>query len=98
MWDQLVTPEGFEPPTNSTGNCHSIQLNYGANILIFCHSIQLSRRNPYGKLRCQYFNFLPFYPVVPKGSLWETTVPIGKKQSSLRKDTLTIQFKSAKGQ
>ncbi len=26
----IVTPEGFEPPTNSTGNCHSIQLNYGA--------------------------------------------------------------------
>jgi hypothetical protein len=25
-----VTPEGFEPPTNRTGICHSIQLNYGA--------------------------------------------------------------------
>ena len=26
----FVTPEGFEPPTNRTGICHSIQLNYGA--------------------------------------------------------------------
>lgn len=26
----LVTPEGLEPPTNRTGICHSIQLNYGA--------------------------------------------------------------------
>ena len=26
----IVTPEGFEPPTNRTGICHSIQLNYGA--------------------------------------------------------------------
>ena len=26
-----VTPRGFEPPTNRTGICHSIQLNYGAN-------------------------------------------------------------------
>jgi hypothetical protein len=26
----LVTPRGFEPPTNRTGICHSIQLNYGA--------------------------------------------------------------------
>ena len=25
-----VTPEGLEPPTNRTGICHSIQLNYGA--------------------------------------------------------------------
>ena len=25
-----VTPRGFEPPTNRTGICHSIQLNYGA--------------------------------------------------------------------
>jgi hypothetical protein len=25
----FVTPEGFEPPTNRTGICHSIQLNYG---------------------------------------------------------------------
>ncbi len=25
----LVSPEGFEPPTNRTGICHSIQLNYG---------------------------------------------------------------------
>jgi hypothetical protein len=25
-----VTPKGFEPPTNRTGICHSIQLNYGA--------------------------------------------------------------------
>lgn len=24
-----VVPEGFEPPTNRTGICHSIQLNYG---------------------------------------------------------------------
>ena len=27
----LVTPKGLEPPTNRTGICHSIQLNYGAN-------------------------------------------------------------------
>jgi hypothetical protein len=26
----VVTPRGFEPPTNRTGICHSIQLNYGA--------------------------------------------------------------------
>lgn len=26
----LVTPAGFEPTTNRTGICHSIQLNYGA--------------------------------------------------------------------
>ncbi len=26
----FVTPKGFEPPTNRTGICHSIQLNYGA--------------------------------------------------------------------
>gem|GEM_PF-5994418 len=26
-----VTPKGLEPPTNRTGICHSIQLNYGAN-------------------------------------------------------------------
>lgn len=26
----FVTPRGFEPPTNRTGICHSIQLNYGA--------------------------------------------------------------------
>jgi hypothetical protein len=26
----MVTPKGFEPPTNRTGICHSIQLNYGA--------------------------------------------------------------------
>ncbi len=25
-----VAPRGFEPPTNRTGICHSIQLNYGA--------------------------------------------------------------------
>lgn len=25
----LVTPEGFEPPTNRAETCHSIQLNYG---------------------------------------------------------------------
>ncbi len=23
-------PKGFEPPTNRTGICHSIQLNYGS--------------------------------------------------------------------
>ena len=28
-----VTPKGLEPPTNRTGICHSIQLNYGANRL-----------------------------------------------------------------
>ena len=28
----LVTPGGFEPPTNRTGICHSIQLNYGAGV------------------------------------------------------------------
>jgi hypothetical protein len=28
---RLVTSEGFEPPTNRTGICHSIQLNYEAN-------------------------------------------------------------------
>ena len=28
-----VTPGGFEPPTNRTGICHSIQLNYGANMV-----------------------------------------------------------------
>ena len=28
-FDLFVTPEGFEPPTNRTGICHSIQLNYG---------------------------------------------------------------------
>ena len=27
---RLVTPKGLEPPTNRTGICHSIQLNYGA--------------------------------------------------------------------
>jgi site-specific DNA recombinase len=27
---RMVTPRGFEPPTNRTGICHSIQLNYGA--------------------------------------------------------------------
>ncbi len=27
-----VTPKGLEPPTNRTGICHSIQLNYGANL------------------------------------------------------------------
>ncbi len=27
--NRLVSPEGFEPPTNRTGICHSIQLNYG---------------------------------------------------------------------
>ncbi len=26
-----VTPEGLEPPTDRTGICYSIQLNYGAN-------------------------------------------------------------------
>ena len=26
----FVTPKGFEPSTNRTGICHSIQLNYGA--------------------------------------------------------------------
>ena len=25
-----MTPKGLEPPTNRTGICHSIQLNYGA--------------------------------------------------------------------
>jgi hypothetical protein len=25
-----VTPEGLEPPTDRTGICYSIQLNYGA--------------------------------------------------------------------
>ncbi len=28
----LVTPEGLEPPTDRTGICYSIQLNYGAVI------------------------------------------------------------------
>ena len=28
----LVTPKGLEPPTNRTGICHSIQLNYGAGM------------------------------------------------------------------
>ncbi len=28
----MVTPRGFEPPTNRTGICHSIQLNYGAKL------------------------------------------------------------------
>lgn len=28
----FVTPRGFEPPTNRTGICHSIQLNYGAGL------------------------------------------------------------------
>jgi hypothetical protein len=28
--DLKVTPKGLEPPTNRTGICHSIQLNYGA--------------------------------------------------------------------
>jgi hypothetical protein len=28
----LVTPEGLEPPTDRTGICYSIQLNYGAFI------------------------------------------------------------------
>ena len=31
VWHLPVTPRGFEPPTNRTGICHSIQLNYGAN-------------------------------------------------------------------
>ena len=31
--NQIVTPEGFEPPTNRAEICHSIQLNYGA---LFC--------------------------------------------------------------
>ncbi len=26
----IVTPEGLEPPTDRTGICYSIQLNYGA--------------------------------------------------------------------
>ncbi len=26
----FVDPKGFEPPTNRTGICHSIQLNYGS--------------------------------------------------------------------
>lgn len=26
----FVTPEGLEPPTDRTGICYSIQLNYGA--------------------------------------------------------------------
>ena len=26
----LVTPGGLEPPTDRTGICYSIQLNYGA--------------------------------------------------------------------
>jgi uncharacterized protein len=33
QFQTIVTPKGFEPPTNRTGICHSIQLNYGAN---FC--------------------------------------------------------------
>lgn len=55
----FVTPEGFEPPTNSTGNCHSIQLNYGANKLQpftkeGCYSIHPPRRRTTEpKLRCK---------------------------------------------
>jgi hypothetical protein len=33
--EQLVTPAGFEPTTNRTGICHSIQLNYGAKLEIW---------------------------------------------------------------
>lgn len=29
LQSHCVTPRGFEPPTNRTGICHSIQLNYG---------------------------------------------------------------------
>ena len=38
----LVTPEGFEPPTNRTGICHSIQLNYGSSVWICCANVLLS--------------------------------------------------------
>ena len=34
----LVTPRGFEPPTNRTGICHSIQLNYGAVLQRYCEN------------------------------------------------------------
>ena len=48
----FVTPEGFEPPTNRTGICHSIQLNYGVGNGGKCrkkmlpHSAAMRLRNP----------------------------------------------------
>ena len=40
-----VTPEGLEPPTDRTGICYSIQLNYGA----------------FGSAKLVIFEFVPPY-------------------------------------
>ena len=46
---QMEAPGGVEPPTNSLGNCCSIQLSYGATQprrLIFSHSFRDHRSIP----------------------------------------------------
>ena len=42
-----VTPKGFEPPTNRTGICHSIQLNYGAILCKDTNYLHFEIFNPF---------------------------------------------------
>lgn len=51
----MVNPEGFEPPTNRTGICHSIQLNYGSSFWICCANVLLS-------VKCEFWRAV-FYAV-----------------------------------
>ncbi len=58
----LADPKGFEPPTNRTGICHSIQLNYGSGLSNIKHSYPVNFKSGAKLIK---FNLLLYSVSIP---------------------------------